>query len=145
MAFESIGDVGAHLMLRISSGDFPLYEERTGEQASAVGSAQPAARRGEGFVATSPTGEEGTIEPVAFASKGVPRETQKKKARASVRAKVPSPLDATRNGSDGVAGMDMATVRPKSERPRSAVVISMLAWKAERRVHVTPSPLRGRG
>ena len=82
-------------------------------------------------MATSPTGEEGTIEPVAFASKGVPRETQKKKARASVRAKVPSPLDATRNGSDGVANMSMVT--EPHELPRSSVVLDMFAWKARRR------------
>lgn len=70
--------------------------------------------------------------------------SEKEVARASVRAELP-PLWEEREFHGGVADMELATVRPKSERPRSAVVISMSAWKAERRVHVTPSPLRGRG
>lgn len=123
MAWESIGDVGAHLMLKITSGDFPLYEERTGEQASAMDSAQPAAAE---FVAAAQG--EANSRPARGGRRADLNEKGRGKAPRQVKGRTPGGGEILRL--PPTIGRDMTTARP-NELPRSAVVISLAMYRAQ--------------
>jgi hypothetical protein len=134
LTFRHISELAGDVMRRVESGDFPLWEETDSRSSYESAPARPATGR-----ATTKTLREGHAWP------SMQREEESMGARAAMgeEGEAPGPASLlpitarTGHGRVRKASIDMTTAyrRNESDAPRSAVVISMMAWKAERRGH----------
>lgn len=130
MTFRSIETLASDVLRKIEAGQFPLWIE-PGEQASAMDSAQPAARRG--FEADEHLSGGGEFARPAL--KGDSAELNGKSAATEAAASFRE--EQIRRGEaltcPPTTGREMATAR-RNERstPRSAVVISLAMYRQQR-------------